>query len=434
MKAYFYKVLGYVLKLQSKIAFYPTIISLAGFLFAFFMYYIENLEISKYLVEHVPWLVINNVDTARAILTTFVAGLISIMVFSFSMVMILLSQASSNFSPRVLPGLISNRRHQIILGIYNACLLYCIFTLIAIEPSGSKYQLPGFSVLLAIVFMTFCLGAFIYFIHSISQEIQINNIMSAIFNKAKARLNKLIDSEKDLTIEFPNSNDWYIINSETSGYLEDISLISIFDEVNKHKIKADIVAYKGDYIVKGFPLIKIEKSLEEEIIKKISSAFNFSKSELIEDNYVLAFKQTTEIAVKAMSPGINDPGTAVNAIDYLTELFLLRMQKKDTSYYCNKSGDAIIHIRSIDFKTLLYSVMAALRTYCKHDIIIVQKLAKMLSYLLHCNNCVDKRYKKAVEKEIDNLYADASNSLKNKNDLEVIEKYVALVKVSSKNY
>lgn len=120
MKKHFYNHLEYIVKLESNIAFYPSLISLVGLFFAFFMYYLESWGVSKYLVENAPLLVINNVDTARDLLTTFIGGLISIMVFSFSLVMILLNQASSNFSPRLLPGLISNRRHQVILGIYNA--------------------------------------------------------------------------------------------------------------------------------------------------------------------------------------------------------------------------------------------------------------------------------------------------------------------------
>ncbi len=368
MKLSVHKVFNYIDKLESKIAFYPTIISLGGFLFAFFMYYIENLHVSKYLVKHVPWLVINNVDTARIILATFIGGLISIMVFSFSMVMILLSQASSNFSPRVLPGLISNKRHQIILGIYCSSLLYCIFTLIAIEPTGNKYQLPGFSVLLAIIFMTFCLIAFIYFIHSISQEIQINNIMSAICNKAKDRLNDLIDSENDQNCNFPDTSNWQIITSNTSGYIEDISLKTILDETNEHEIKVDIIAYKGQYIFKESPLFKIENKLNKQAVDNMLSAFTFSKSEFIENNYILGFKQLTEIAVKAMSPGINDPGTAINAIDYITELFLLRMQKGDGNYCCNDSEEAVIKLKNINFETLLYQVMASLRTYCSSKI------------------------------------------------------------------
>ncbi|MBQ0769918.1 MAG: DUF2254 domain-containing protein, partial [Bizionia sp.] len=160
-------ILRSIYKLKDKIAFFPTLIAFAGSAFAFLMFYLESKGVSKYLLDIVPDLVINNTDTARTLLTTITAGSISIMVFSFSMVMVLLNQASSNFSPRLLPGLISNRRHQIILGIYVATILYSIFTLISIRPSGNEYQLPGFSVLLAIVFMVISLGAFIYFIHSI---------------------------------------------------------------------------------------------------------------------------------------------------------------------------------------------------------------------------------------------------------------------------
>ncbi|MEN8817497.1 MAG: DUF2254 family protein [Nonlabens sp.] len=76
------------------------------------------------------------------------AGGISMLVFSFSMVMLLLSQAAANYSPRVLPNLISNRKHQYILGAFLATILYNIITVIGLEPKGDGYLLPGFSVLL----------------------------------------------------------------------------------------------------------------------------------------------------------------------------------------------------------------------------------------------------------------------------------------------
>ena len=63
--------------------------------------------------------------------------------------------------------------------------------------------------------------------------------------------------------------------------------------------------------------------------------FGFSRSEIVSHNYILGFKQLTEIAIKAMSPGINDPGTAITCIDYLSELFALRLKKKDFSFIKN---------------------------------------------------------------------------------------------------
>lgn len=421
MKRYFFNIIKSLKRLESNIAFYPTLISLTGLLFAFFMIYLESIGISKYLIEHAPILVVNNTETARSLLTTFIAGLISIMVFSFSLVMILLNQASSNFSPRLLPGLISNKRHQVILGIYNSTLLYCIFTLVSITPHGDKYQMPGFSVLLGIIFMTLSLGAFIYFIHSISQEIQVNTIMDKIFRKSKWRLNKLIESEKDVEVDFGDTTDWQNVMADTTGYMQDVSLKSLAELAKANQLKLEVVPIKGEYILKGIPVLRYKGEVGDDLKQDLLDTITFSNNELIEDNYVLAFKQITEIALKAMSPGINDPGTCINAIDYLTELFALRLTKKDRSYYFNEDDEALVYIKTVSLKVLLYNVMAALRTYCKHDVIIVQKLMRMLSFLLEQPSIADKSYKTNLENEIKNLYDDALSSLTNKSDLEVIE-------------
>ncbi|MBR9846351.1 MAG: DUF2254 domain-containing protein [Algicola sp.] len=421
MKKFLSNTIKYILKLESKIAFYPSLLSLSGLLFALLMYYFESKGISGYLLEHAPVFVVNDTETARSLLTTFIAGLISIMVFSFSLVMILLNQASSNFSPRVLPGLISNRRHQVILGIYNSTLLYCIFTLVSIEPNGNEYQLPGFSVLLAIVLMTLCLGAFIYFIHSISQEIQVNNIMDRIFKTAKLRLEKLIASENGTTSDFPDTSNWKTLNANTSGYFQDISIEALKIISEREELKLEILPVKGTYVLSELPILKVDKDLDDEVLKEILSSLIFSKSELIEDNYILAFKQITEIAVKAMSPGINDPGTALNAIDYLTELFALRLQKSNTSIICDENSCPVVKVSTVDFKDILFQVMAALRTYCKHDVIIVQKLFFMLNYLYNSEKMTSEIYKKAIKQELKNLYEDALENINTDADIEAIK-------------
>jgi len=421
VKNLFYKVIRYVYDLESRIAFYPTLFSLGGILFALLMFYCESKGISGYLVENAPILVVNDTETARSLLTTFIGGLISIMVFSFSMVMILLNQASSNFSPRVLPGLISNKRHQVILGIYNASLFYSIFTLVSIEPNGNKYQLPGFSVLLAILFMSLCLGAFIYFIHSISQEIQINNIMSRIFSTAKFRIECLIENEKSSKTKFPNTSDWNVLKATKSGYIQDVSIKSIVQIAKDENLKFKIIPVKGVYSFYRATLIKSSGKLTRGIEEKLLASFHYSKRELIEDNYLLAFKQLTEIAIKAMSPGINDPGTALNALDYLTELFLIRIQKNDKIYYFDDNEIPIVLDSTVEFKTLLYNVMTPLRTYCKADAIVVAKLLQMMRYLLENDTNNNVSYSQAIKDEINSLYEDAVASIINSTDVSLLE-------------
>ncbi|WP_308991493.1 DUF2254 domain-containing protein [Mariniflexile litorale] len=412
-----------IYRLTDKIAFYPTLLAVLGLIFTYAMIYLEEKGISKYLLETFPALVINNTETARSLLTTFIAGLISIMVFSFSMVMILLNQASSNFSPRLLPGLISNKRHQIILGFYIASILYCTFILVYIEPDGDKYQLPGFAVLFAILFMVNCLAAFIYFIHSISQEIQINNILDKIFNVSKHRMLYLIENEKYKEGDFASSNSWQVYKSKKSGYLQNVSVENIAKIAKAQNVRIDVMVIKGLFVSEENIIFKSEKQLDDDVIDRITEHFDFSKSEVVEDNYVLAFKQITEVAVKAMSPGINDPGTALNAIDYLSQLFSLRIHKNDKSL-SYISEVAYVSMATVNFKTLIFQVMAELRTYCKHDVVVVEKLLMMLLHLKNIIKEENKKYQEVLDEEIANLILDAEASISNKRDLNFIKSIV----------
>lgn len=421
MKFLYIRLFSFYQNIKSNIAFYPSLFAVSGLFFAFIMMYLENRGISKYLIHNVPILVLNNGDTALTILSACITGLISMMVFSFSMVMVLLNQASTNYSPRLLPGLISDRKHQFILGIYLASILYCIFILFSIQPTGDKYQVPGFSVLLGILFTVLCIYAFIYFIHTISQSIQITYILDKIFKSASSTLERLLKSEEENTnFSFPESDDWHEYHTEKNGYFQNFSQDSLLEFCKEKETQIEILPVKGLFILQGIPIFKSKKELDEESLKRVHSFFHFSRAELVSDNYVLAFKQITEVIAKAMSPGINDPGTALNAIDYLTELFQMRMRKSDESYI-SEENNVYIKVRTVNFEELLYNVMASIRTYCKHDIIVVQKLGTMFFYL-KSQEAQNDYYYKTLDREAHRLLDDAENSMDNRSDLGVIDR------------
>ncbi len=411
--------------IQGKIAFYPTLFALFGFNFAFLMAWIEDTGISKKILEVTPQLMLQDGDTALTIFSVCIGGLISMMVFSFSMVMLLLSQASSNFSPRILPGLVSDKKNQIILGTYLATILYLIFTLFSIEPDAKTYMLPGLSIMIGIALTILCLAAFIYFIHNMSQSIQISNILDAIYDKSRERLLDTIETEsnKKKVVKFPDTKNWKRYSIDKSGYFQNISYRNIHEICEANDLKIHILKPKGSFVLKHESFIAAEKEIDENTLQNIYSNINFSRGEIVEDNYVLAFKQLTEIAIKAMSPGINDPGTAINAIDYLTELFGLRMHKLDTGTIII---DEVQHIKIevVSFKNLLKYVMATLRTYASHDPIIVEKLLGMLSYLKNEKHICSLEYKAVVDVEIKTLLQDAKSSINSKTDRKRIKKIV----------
>lgn len=416
-----YIIKNFILGLSNKIAFYPTIISLAGVLLSFIMIILENQGLSSYLNEIAPGLVINDTETARTVLSALISGLISLTVFSFSMVMVLLNQASTNFSPRVLPGLISNKKHQIVLGLYLGVILYNIFSLIFIEPTKTKYQTPGFQVLVGIVLTIACLGSFIYFIHSISESIQVNNILKRLYLDSKKQLLSIIEKEKGVE-ENPDTSEWKAYYAKESGYLQGFIQDGLLSICKEEQIKIYIPYPEGKYIQRQTVAFLSNSSLEDSVVEKILNLFIYNDDELASRNHIYGFKQITEIAVKAMSPGINDPGTANNAIDYLNDLFIVLLRRKSKFNTFKNDEKTYIWQKIVSTQQVLYYVMASLRQYSKHDLTIVEKMALLLKSLYDISD--EKHQKEFLLEEIKTLEEDAQSSIENERDKKIALKHL----------
>ncbi len=411
-------------KVTESIAFYPTLISIGFFILSLIAINLRSLGVTSYLIDNFPYLVLNDADTSRTILSTFIGGLLSLVVFSFSMVMLLLSQASSNYSPRLLPGLISEKKHQIVLGTYLGTIIYDIFVIINIAPGADAYQLPGFAILLGIGAGIFCMGMFVYFIHSISQEIQISSILVNVFNTARERL--ILQDGKEENHghrDFPKLENNHVIKSDRSGYFQGINEKNLMQLSKKHDTQIKILPIKGMFVLQGIPSVCLEKEVDKEIEEQIISCLNFDRNERVGDNYVLGFKQITEIAVKAMSPGINDPGTAIAALDYLSELFALRMKVNDEEYLVDEDGEFRINVNIVKFKDLIYNVLAPLRQYAKHDVLVMQKVLLMLKYLMQ-QPAEKSSYKERIKENIQMVMKDAKSEISNEVDLAALERLV----------
>ncbi|WP_460879235.1 DUF2254 domain-containing protein [Pontibacter rugosus] len=317
----------------NSIGFYPTLISLFFFGLALLMLFLESHGLSKQFQDDLPFMIITDEATARLILSSITTGIISLTVFSFTMVMLVLNQASANFTPRVIPGLISHKSNQRVLGLYLGTLIYTLVIMVNIHAEYYSIPLPGFSIFLSMCFTILCLSFFVYFIHSISQSIQIESILEGIYHVTTQRLNKEIKNDKGHLVPnvFTTHKDWYPVLSPETGYLQSLDQERILEICCEY----DVVLYfdhpLGNFVVQGVPFARVNKSLEdiEGFVKKLFSHTDFFREERPSVNYLFGFKHITESAVKALSPGINDPGTAIKAIDYLTALFSLRMNLTD---------------------------------------------------------------------------------------------------------
>jgi uncharacterized membrane protein len=121
-----------------------------------------------------------------------------------------------------------------------------------------------------------------------------------------------------------------------------------------------------------------------------------------------------------MSPGINDPGTAIDTIDYLTDLVRIRMQKEDHSISSNDDDQPLLKMNVIAFEPLIYNVFASYRNYCKHDLSVMQKLLQLLYLCIDRETCHNEYYG-VLYNQAKLLIHDAEESISNPHDLDLLK-------------
>ncbi|WP_158975309.1 DUF2254 domain-containing protein [Cellulophaga sp. L1A9] len=376
LKTWYYKVLY-------SIAFYPVLLSLLFLIIAITTNRAESLDVIIKLKEKIPYLFISDYDTSRAILNTLVGGILSLTVFSFSMVMVVLSQASSNFSPRVLPSLISNKKHQLILGFYIGTLLYCIYSLITLGAKGVDSNAIGLSTMLAALFSIVCIVFFVDFIHSISTAIQINNIIDRIYSSSSKSLQKAYDAQhQKITLSVLETDNFKPLRVKETGYYLgfDVSLLS--DVYKNDELQINVLPYLNEHLWEGDVIATVSKSLSDEKMDDLLFGFSLSKNRSSGDEGIGGMIKLMEIAVKAMSPGINDPGTAIQAVTKLGKLLYQAVA------FANATSEAVAHTKwivvshNVAIEELLRIIVQPIRFYAKEDCTVLYQLIKALSYCL----------------------------------------------------
>ncbi|MFP6847337.1 MAG: DUF2254 domain-containing protein [Pseudomonas sp.] len=405
------------------LALYPTLIAL-GFLV---------LCLLSMSIEYQPWLMtlkgnidvglVRNADNARLILGTLVGGIMTLMVFSFSMVMVVLNNAASTLSPRVIPGLISDKGHQKTLGFYLGTILYSLLLITSIEQNSST-QVPSLGVLIALCLGIACLGLFVHFIHSISRSIQVeyilNNLYRTTLEKLAAREAKLADID-DIP-SWPDDQRWQQVPARHTGYFKELNINAINTLLCEHDLRMTVMIHRGFFVMSGRPLFKLSREVEPEIASNLLDCFDFFIEEYAHAHYLFGCTQISEIAVKALSPGINDPGTAITAIDMLSVLLSKRIALPDLDIAPLDDEPPRLFHYELSLDELLLLVFGPIRHYGSADANVLLGLLQTFKNLLYLP--LRPQQKKDLLRHAHSVQETADQHLDNSRDREAINQVI----------
>lgn len=385
-------------KILNSISFYPALIGLLFLIIAIFMLGLDFSLQGKNIKSTVTWLNIKDASTARSIISAIAAGIISLTVFSFSMVMIVLNQAASQMSNRVLDKLIGNRFQQIVLGIYIGTIVYAFFLLSTIRDIDSGVYIPSLSIYLLMSFTIFDIFLFIYFLHYITQSVKYEVIIRRIFDNTLEvmKVNCFKNEETSIEIKIENGTK---IFSNKSGIYESYGTHELIRFCKENNCLIHIIPTPGTTILKGSAIAEVSKVLDEDLNKELLNYLYIHESESIEENYFYGFRQLTEVAIKALSPGINDPATAIISLRSLFELYTFRIQHFPKTILRDKSSQAFVILSELTFENIFLDTIIPIWNYGKDDRMIQQKMQLLLSQLVnnHPNQTVEKLLKRVSE-------------------------------------
>ena len=364
----------------SSIAFIPGFISLGFLVLAALIFSFDLTDTGQQIKSDIPWLSIKDPSTARSILGAIAGGIISLTVFSFSMVMIVLNQAASQMSNRVLDKLIGNRFQQIVLGIYIGTIIFTFFLFSTIRETEDAFQIPSLSIFLLTVITVIDIFIFIYFLHYITQSVKydviIERIKTSTFDGMK---HFCIESLEDrVERDFAAHS---IVRASQSGIFEGFDDKEMLKFLSENECSMLSVHPIGTYILRGQPIAKCSRKLEDDQMEEALLGIILSNQESVERNYEYGFRQLSEIALKALSPGINDPGTAIISFRAIVDLLGYRAIHFPPSVLSNKGGQFKIFRNELSFDDLFERAICPIWDYGKEDRMIRREFKLLLNQL-----------------------------------------------------
>lgn len=371
---------------------------------------------------------VNSANSARSILSTISGAMISVTGTVFSITLVALTLASSQLGPRLIKNFMYDRLNQVVLGSYIATYLYCLLVLNAIRESEGQIFIPSLSILLAILAAAINIVLLIIFIHHIAVSIQADKVISDISEFISARVETLFpekmgEEEEEADPDVDALKEKYAettpIRSWKSGYLQYVDSKALIHAVTKRDTLFELYYRPGGYLVKGEELGRLysQEKPEEGDLDWIRFPFVIGQTKTAQQDLEFSIHQMVEIAVRALSPGVNDPYTAISCIDNLTATMVYLAQAKfPEKYRYDEEGELRIIADALDFAGVLDAAFNQIRQFSAGSTAVIIRLMEALITIHKFTKKGGDR--QATVKHARMTFMVGKESIQEKNDLQ----------------
>ncbi len=346
------------------------------------------------------------------LLPNIVTSSVTITSVTFSITILILSLASQQLGPQLLPNFIKQGKTQIVLSVFISCYLYNLLLTIVSSNHFFLEKTIFFSLYCGILFAIISIFFLIYFIHYVSKSIQIEFVLTGLYEDTqKIMIQQLSNSEENHNqgaIHFEKLEAGFSILTDTHGYIQSIDLEKLLQLGNQHEVIIQILARTGDYVLSSSEIAVIysDKKPDQSLKSEVRNTILLGDRRTLVHDVTYGFEQIIEIALRALSPGINNPFSAIQCIHILGQLLNVVSQCSiPTGYVSDQTNKPVILYKVYSYADFVNLSIDPIRQNSKHHASVTRELLKVIHALLKKN--IPQPMRAALKKQVELIVTQA---------------------------
>ena len=332
-------------------------------------------------------------DGARAVLSAVAGSMVTVVSVTFSVMVLALTVSSQHFGPRLLNSFMRDRPAQVVLGTFTGTFAYCLMVLRTVQgDGGDRYSVfvPHLAVTAAVLLTLVSVGALIYYVHHVSTSMQVSEITAAVardFERSIERLYPEDIGQAELPPwepPPPRPAEAVAVPSRESGYIESIDSDAVLQLAERHAVSLWLLHQPGDFAVEGAPLAAVFPAPPDldTFAAALRRTFVIANDRSSHQDAAFAVQQLVEVALRALSAGVNEPFTAITAIDRLAQgLTRLAGRRTPAAVRTSADGRGSVITSPTTFEQLLKGGFEPIAIHAGKNPAIGERLLEMLAVI-----------------------------------------------------
>lgn len=395
------------LALKSSLWFVPSLMLCGAVLAAVGLVELEPVFDIKF-EEHWPRLFGAGAEGSRSMLSAIATSMITVAGVVFSITVVALSLAASQYSPRLLRNFMSDRTTQAVLGAFVSIFAYCLIVLRTIRgPEEGGAFVPSLAVLGGVVLAFVGIFLLVYFVHHVASSIQVSSILERIADETQQAIDRLFpddlgrpvpDGEREAQDD--QARRWTDIPAPCSGYLVSTDGDALLKHAEDRALVIELVPGVGDFVIQGRPVLRVAgDAVHAQTGEALVDCLRFGRQRTVHQDVLFGLQQIVDIALRALSPGTHDPSTAVSCIDQLGALMVAAARREMPGPYRSSKGALRLIARGPDFASMLSLSFDAITDHAANHVEVHARILATLGQIADAT--IDAQRRQRVASQID---------------------------------